>query len=178
MYSTCTFSPLENEGLISHVLEQFPQMELLDMEDYPGFTPGNPQWGNGDIRLQKTRRIFPHHMDGEGHFLALLRKKGTLEPPSYTPRPCTLKKDEKKRLEEFFTSLTLPIDWNGIEARNGFVYRVPPAFTDSLKGLKFLRHGLFLGELKKNRFEPSQSLAMALKDIPQTSKINLASEDS
>ena len=76
MYSTCTFSPVENEGLISYVLEQFPEMELLDMEDYPGFTPGNPQWGNGDTRLLKTRRIFPHHMDGEGHFLALLRKKG------------------------------------------------------------------------------------------------------
>lgn len=178
MYSTCTFSPMENEGLISYVLEQFPQMELLDMEDYPGFTPGNPQWGNGDARLAKTRRIFPHHMDGEGHFLALLRKKGTLEPASYTQIPCTLKKEERKLLEEFFMSLNLPMDWNGIEARNGFVYRLPAACTNSLKGLKFLRHGLFLGEFKKNRFEPSQSLAMALKDIPQTSKISLASEDS
>lgn len=102
MYSTCTFSPVENEGLISYVLEQFPEMELLDMEDYPGFTPGNPQWGNGDTRLLKTRRIFPHHMDGEGHFLALLRKKGTLESAPFAPMPCTLKKEERKLVEEFF----------------------------------------------------------------------------
>ena len=100
MYSTCTFSPVENEGLISYVLEQFPEMELLDMEDYPGFTPGNPQWGNGDTRLLKTRRIFPHHMDGEGHFLALLRKKGTLESALY------LKKRRKETCGRiFFLSL-------------------------------------------------------------------------
>ncbi len=178
MYSTCTFSPDENEGLISYVLEQFPEMELLDMEDYPGFTPGNPQWGNGDTRLLKARRIFPHHMDGEGHFLALLRKKGTLESAPFTQIPCTLKKEEKKLVEEFFASLSIPVDWNGIEARNGFVYRLPSASTGSLKGLKFLRYGLFLGELKKNRFEPSQSLAMALKDVPQTSKISLNPQDS
>lgn len=178
MYSTCTFSPVENEGLISYVLEQFPEMELLDMEDYPGFTPGNPQWGNGDTRLLKTRRIFPHHMDGEGHFLALLRKKGTLESAPFAPMPCTLKKEERKLVEEFFSSLYIPVDWNGIEARNGFVYRLPSASTGSLKGLKFLRHGLFLGELKKNRFEPSQSLAMALKDVPQASKISLNPQDS
>lgn len=178
MYSTCTFSPDENEGLISYVLEQFPEMELLDMEDYPGFTPGNPRWGNGDTRLLKTRRIFPHHMDGEGHFLALLKKKGTLESAPFTQIPCALKKEEKKLVEEFFASLSIPVDWNGIEARNGFVYRLPSASTGSLKGLKFLRYGLFLGELKKNRFEPSQSLAMALKDVPQTSKISLNPQDS
>lgn len=178
MYSTCTFSPDENEGLVSYVLEQFPEMELLDMEDYPGFTPGNPQWGNGDTRLLKTRRIFPHHMDGEGHFLALLKKKGTLESAPFTQIPCALKKEEKKLVEEFFASLSIPVDWNGIEARNGFVYRLPSASTGSLKGLKFLRYGLFLGELKKNRFEPSQSLAMALKDVPQASKISLNPQDS
>ena len=178
MYSTCTFSPDENEGLISYVLEQFPEMELLDMEDSPGFTPGNPRWGNGDTRLLKTRRIFPHHMDGEGHFLALLKKKGTLESAPFTQIPCALKKEEKKLVEEFFASLSIPVDWNGIEARNGFVYRLPSASTGSLKGLKFLRYGLFLGELKKNRFEPSQSLAMALKDVPQTSKISLNPQDS
>ena len=117
-------------------------------------------------------------MDGEGHFLALLRKKGTLESAPFAPMPCTLKKEERKLVEEFFSSLSIPVDWNGIEARNGFVYRLPSASTGSLKGLKFLRHGLFLGELKKNRFEPSQSLAMALKDVPQASKISLNPQDS
>ncbi len=33
----------------------------------------------------------------------------------------------------------------------------------SLKGLKVLRPGLHLGTMKKNRFEPSHALALALK---------------
>jgi len=32
-----------------------------------------------------------------------------------------------------------------------------------MRGIRFLRSGLLLGELKKNRFEPSQALAMCLK---------------
>ena len=41
------------------------------------------------------------------------------------------------------------------------VYLVP-AMTPSLRGLKVLRPGLQLGTLKKNRFEPSHALALAL----------------
>ena len=38
-----------------------------------------------------------------------------------------------------------------------------PDGLPSMKGIRFLRTGLLLGELKKNRFEPSQALAMNLK---------------
>lgn len=178
MYSTCTFSPIENEGLISYILETFSEMELLDMEDYEGFSEGNPKWGNGNPALCRTRRIFPHHMEGEGHFLALLRKKGTLSPSSVCPAANRLKKEEQKLIASFFSDLSLPFDPQGIEVRNGFVYRLPKADAGTLKGIRFLRYGLFLGELKKNRFEPSQSLAMTLKDAPSSAKIRLNPSDS
>ena len=48
-----------------------------------------------------------------------------------------------------------------MEARKDNLYYLPPADTD-FRGVTFLRNGLFLGELKKNRFEPSQPLALAL----------------
>ena len=56
------------------------------------------------------------------------------------------------------------------------VYLVPKELP-KMKGLRFMRSGLFLGECKKNRFEPSQSLAMSLqmKDFSQT--INLMHDD-
>ena len=76
LYSTCTFAPEEDEGTISWLLEKRPEMELLDMLPYDGFSAGVPAWGNGDERLKKCVRIFPHKMDGEGHFLALLTKPG------------------------------------------------------------------------------------------------------
>lgn len=80
LYSTCTFSPIENEGLISFILENFPEIELLTLDDYEGFTKGCPDWGNKDNRLKKCIRIFPHHMEGEGHFLALMKKMDVLFP--------------------------------------------------------------------------------------------------
>ena len=76
MYSTCTFAPQEDEGTVSFLLENFPEMELIEMEGYEGFSKGNPVWGNGDPEIEKTVRIWPHKMNGEGHYLALFRKKG------------------------------------------------------------------------------------------------------
>lgn len=45
----------------------------------------------------------------------------------------------------------------------------------SLKGLKVLRPGLHLGELRKNRFEPSHALALALQPSQAVHKWNLDS---
>ena len=67
MYSTCTFAPQEDEGTVSFLLENFPEMELIEMEGYEGFSKGNPVWGNGDPEIEKTVRIWPHKMNGEGH---------------------------------------------------------------------------------------------------------------
>ena len=49
-----------------------------------------------------------------------------------------------------------------IEVRNGQAYFVPeqPPLAGSLP---FLRNGLYLGEIRRGRFEPAQSFAMALK---------------
>ena len=72
VYSTCTFAPVENEGSISWILEQCPEMELIPIEGYEGFSEGNPAWGDGREELRRCVRIWPHKMKGEGHFLALL----------------------------------------------------------------------------------------------------------
>ena len=72
LYSTCTFAPVENEGSISWILNECPEMELLPIEGYEGFSEGNPAWGDGREELRRCVRIWPHKMKGEGHFLALL----------------------------------------------------------------------------------------------------------
>ena len=75
LYSTCTFDPLENEGSISWLLEQFPEFEIMDIRPYEGFSEGRPEYASiRQEEFRKTVRIFPHHMKGEGHYLALLRK--------------------------------------------------------------------------------------------------------
>ncbi|MCD8018473.1 MAG: RsmB/NOP family class I SAM-dependent RNA methyltransferase [Clostridiales bacterium] len=74
-YSTCTFSPAENERTITHLLRERPEMEVVPMEDYEGFSEGLTSFDGEafDESCRLCRRIWPHKMDGEGHFMALLR---------------------------------------------------------------------------------------------------------
>ena len=76
-------------------------------------------------------------------------------------------KNTRKWLEEFFSEIGLKtiggqeFDWNRVEVRKDKVYYQLP-FPLDLRGISFLRNGLYLGDLKKNRFEPSQPLALTL----------------
>lgn len=185
LYSTCTFAPGEDEGAVSFLLEEYPEMELLDIPGYEGFSPGVPSWGNNDSRLEKCVRIFPHKMNGEGHFLALLQKPGpftrTDEPAKQISRS-KQDKDALKFIEAFFAEIGLkslggrPIDWNRVEIRADKAYYLPPT-AHTFRGLTFLRNGLYLGDLKKNRFEPSQPLALAIGKDEAEALISLAVSD-
>lgn len=101
-------------------------------------------------------------MAGEGHFLALLKKEGASEPPVRNPfREGKVSKNDRKILEEFFCEVS-GITIDQIEIRKGQVY-YRSGLPGEQKGLTFLRNGLYLGELKKDRFEPGQAFAVALK---------------
>lgn len=181
LYSTCTFAPEEDEGCISFLLENRPEMELLPVHGYEGFSPGVPAWGNGDERLVNCVRIFPHRMNGEGHFLALLRKPGDTLTDAQPPLPKP-DKNTRKWLEAFFLEIGLktlggvPFDWSRVETRGDKVYYLPPV-NSGFRGLTFLRNGLYLGDLKKNRFEPGQPLAMALYKNDAEAVISLPVSD-
>ena len=45
LYSTCTFSPEENEQSIEYLLSLDDTLELVEVPKYPGFCNGNPAWG-------------------------------------------------------------------------------------------------------------------------------------
>lgn len=177
LYSTCTFAPVENEGSISWILEQCPEMELIPIEGYEGFSEGNPAWGDGREELRRCVRIWPHKMKGEGHFLALLKKsEDALETRIRLEPPTRMDKKNKKVLEEFFKDCQWKPDWERVQIKGEKVYLVPE-LPAKLNGIHFLRNGLYLGDLKKNRFEPSQQLAMTLKASDYVGSVSLSSED-
>lgn len=164
LYSTCTFSPEENEQTIEYLLNEYPQFEVCEIEGYGGFAEGMPETVlSKDERLRKTVRIFPHRMKGEGHFLALLRK-GSAEAvkPVRHQEAGGKRKSLPAELEEFLADVDRPMDPARIDIRGDKVYYMPEG-VPPLKGIRFLRTGLLLGELKKKRFEPSQAFAMNLK---------------
>ena len=180
LYSTCTFAPEEDEGTISYLLEQRENMELLELPAYEGFSPGVPEWGNGNENLRKCVRIFPHKMNGEGHFLALMKKQGQ---PDMVQQPSSVRPDANTRKWLFLEEIGLQtlggkaFDWNRVETRGDKVYYLPPVNT-GFRGLTFLRNGLYLGDLKKNRFEPSQPFALALYKNDVKAVISLPVADS
>lgn len=177
LYSTCTFSPQENEGSISWLLQEYPQMELLSIEPYDGFSSGNPAWGDGNPELSKCVRIWPHKMDGEGHFAALLQKKeGIPAKDIRMSAPNRLDKKSRQILEMFFAQCQWKPQWDRIEIRAEKVYQVPQ-LPEKLAGIHFLRNGLYLGDLKKDRFEPSQQLAMVLGKDSYAGVLSLKPED-
>ena len=181
LYSTCTFAPEEDEEVISFLLENRPDMELLKLPAYEGFTPGVPAWGNGDPRLSHSIHLFPHKMQGEGHFLALFIKKGNLDliGQHSIAKPNA---ETRKWVELFLKEIGLKtlggqtFDWNRVETRKDKVYYLPPISGD-FRGLTFLRNGLYLGDLKKNRFEPSQPFALALRKDDAEAVISLSVAD-
>ncbi|WP_026836014.1 RsmF rRNA methyltransferase first C-terminal domain-containing protein [Eubacterium xylanophilum] len=193
LYSTCTFSPIENEGTVEYALSLDDSLELIDIEGYEGFRKGNPELINSsDKSIEKCVRIFPHNVDGEGHFLALFHKRTTAEmagSEAMTIENVSSKKSKKKNdilgplkgedrelVGTFLKNIKSEFEGYHLQNKNGMVYLMPDEFTKSIK-LRFLRSGLFLGEIKKKRFEPSQSLAVALKSSEYAHLLDLASTD-
>lgn len=171
-YSTCTFSPLENEKTITHLLKERPDMEVIPMEDYEGFAEGLTSYRGEvfDESCKLCRRICPHKMSGEGHFMALLHKKSgtqqqvqqTVSQSSIWWEKCKgLNKEQKAAAEDFFSHVNIAYDGKRIDVRGDNLYYLPAPKYDG-RGLHFLRNGLFMGEFKKKRFEPSQPFALAL----------------
>ncbi len=77
VYSTCTYAPEENEAVVDRVLRDAP----VSIEDVPlefPHAPGLTRWAGErfDREVAKTWRVYPHHMDSGGLYMALLRRHG------------------------------------------------------------------------------------------------------
>jgi len=162
--------------MIEHLIETYPEFEILDMSPYDGFCPGMPELTkSGKEDFAKTVRIFPHRMQGEGHFLALLQKGKENQVTQLKAAKKGIKKLPED-LAEFLKDISWEIDVLRLDIHGERVYYMPDDIPD-VKGIRFLRTGLLLGELKKNRFEPSQALAMCLKKDEYKKTIDLSVDD-
>ena len=174
LYSTCTFSKLENEGSIDGFLAEHPEFTLEEIPRQEGFCSGMPELVRSRFPLEKCVRLFPHKIDGEGHFLALLKKAGEKIPGA--PEPAGRPGRIPAELEAFLQDVSMPMELSRIVVKDTKVFLMPEG-VGRCPGLRFLRSGLYLGELLKKRFEPSQAFAMALKKEEYASVIDLSAAD-
>lgn len=178
LYSTCTFSTIEDEENIKWILDTYPDMELISMKDYSGFSHGIAVTSDTE---RYCRRIWPHKMKGEGHFLTLLHKKAATIGNSISHTKNSRKTITFNNLPEEVRSFLSDITWvwseNYFYELNQQWYMLPQKQIPEVKKTRFLRTGLYLGEAKKKRFEPSQALAMALGQGDYPNYISFSSQD-
>ena len=162
VYSTCTFSPEENEGVISAFIASHPEFSI-EKPDAPWFAPGRPDWVDSPAaNLEYTCRLFPHRLRGEGHFAAVLRKESAGSTEEGLPEQKCL--PMPKEVSSFLCDNHIAL--SGSVLAFGENYFLPPAELPELKGLKVLRAGLELGEVRKGRFIPAHALSHWLKEFP------------
>ena len=162
VYSTCTFAPEENELAIRAFLETHPEF-TPETVDAPWFAAGE----NGSFRM------WPHKLLGEGHFAAVLRKmEGSEEEIKQTA-------GEKlpKAWEEFAKQMEIALPEGKTIAFGQSLYWAPEELPD-IRGIRVLRPGLELGEMKKDRFEPAHALALWLKNAANTKDISADSKET
>lgn len=142
---------------IAAFLEAHPEFEPVKVEA-PWFIPGP----NG------TFRMWPHKIKGEGHFGAVLKKvsgeetKVSLEPAQRIPEEWTAFARDN--------ALCLP---EGKAVLFGQNLYWAPAQLPSIRGVRVLRPGLELGEVKKGRFQPAHALALWLKEAKNVEALTL-----
>ena len=139
VYSTCTFSREENEGVIEDFLSK-----------------------HGDFSVELMERLYPHTSCGEGHFVCRLRREGV---PARESREGIEELRDKKLLSLVGSFVN---DTLNNELPDGIVFRswdtlrlVPRDMPAAVMKLRPYSAGAELIELKKNRYEPKHGFFMA-----------------
>lgn len=153
-YSTCTLNREENENVVAWLLSEYP-----DLETVPFSMPVN---GGRTLEAPEgMAHLYPHQLRGEGHFAALLRKKGNEPSDLFAPAAARLAAPQKPLLAAY-EAFAKP--FSGLPRANAqfgdFLLSAPD--LPPLKGIKVLRAGIQIGALKGKVFAPDHALAMAL----------------
>ncbi len=208
VYSTCTFSPLEDEGAVRWFLCEHPDMRICPVERQEGFCEGRPDWTDGGGEdLRHCVRVFPHRARGEGHFAVLLRKAENGPAGESVPvGKCALTQGEEGRsvgrkarrrkagrdaaqkgkgrqgsssgdLPSFLCHVRgLSLESGVLSRRGGSCSLLTPEM-EAVTGLRTICSGLILGKQRKERFEPSVQLALALRPEDHPQVIDLPARD-
>jgi NOL1/NOP2/sun family putative RNA methylase len=195
LYSTCTFSPEEDELMIEEFMNKHEDgYELLEIPKVGGIEGGRTQWSNNKYDFSKAARLWPHKLNGEGHFAALLKKKdkncehqhvsgfesikevGKLEK-SYAINDINDFRKFNLELANFIENNISIDSFKGYAFQKGNnIYHLPEKCPD-LSGLKVAKSGWYLGEMGLKGFIPSHSFAISLCSNEIKNKINFISDD-
>lgn len=140
LYSTCTYSFKEDEDQVKEFLNYHKDMKLIPLKDID----------NNSSILKGTLKLSPL-TNTEGQFICLMIKDNTgeINTPKY-------KKTVKNKIVENFIKDNLNINEYYLYSKDDHYYLSFIPLLDIENNV--LSYGIYLGDLKKDRFEPSHSL--------------------
>ena len=148
LYSTCSFSIQENEEVIIEFLNKHQDMELIPIELNKLY--------NDTITIKGGLRIYPYKFNGEGQTIFIMQKNST---EAFKPSRELKSTRSSRELLAFLDDINFNYKKeNIILFKNHFYYA--DFYKIDLDKIKVNRYGLDLGEMEKDRFTPSHSLAM------------------
>ncbi|MBO5954530.1 MAG: RNA methyltransferase [Clostridia bacterium] len=150
VYSTCTYSLLENEGVVKEFLKSH-NYELVSIDcDLPR-----------GIEMQEAVRLYPHKVKGEGQFVAVLRK---LEENTNSCSTGVKLSNSKFTMDFCETHLNFDADTlTQVVEYNNYSYYTPKKELVK-KRVNYVSIGVKLGKVEKNRFEPHHNIFSAFGD--------------
>ncbi|MBR2971417.1 MAG: hypothetical protein IKC61_00635 [Clostridia bacterium] len=180
LYSTCTYSPEENEENVEDFLIANPDFHLVKVKDaiIKNTCPGLNRFAERIDNIEYARRFYPHVSDGEGQFLALMQRD---ENSDIKQR--ILYKDEAKQLSKQESTVVLQFFKEALEsAPQGRVVKVGENIVlvghkcPIPKGSVFMS-GVMLGEIKGTTLVPHHQFFSAYGELFKN-KIYLGRDDS
>lgn len=160
VYSTCTLNLEENEHTVARLMHDVPELRTAAF---------SLPIGDGRVAeaVEGMLHLYPHQLQGEGHFVALLEKADAAHDADALFRPASERLTApQKPLQAAYDAFL-----EGFGLAGGSLPRANAQLGDtllcaprlpSLKGVKVLRAGIQLGTLKGKVFAPDHALAMAL----------------
>jgi 16S rRNA C967 or C1407 C5-methylase (RsmB/RsmF family)/NOL1/NOP2/fmu family ribosome biogenesis protein len=177
IYSTCSYSPDEDEAIADWLTDEFNMINLPLLLDsdwgiVPSLSPKNKAQGY---------RFYPDKLKGEGFFLSCFKKcEGTdqqIKPPRKTMLQKLSKEENNIVLPWIDNDLSLSIWKTG-----DLIFAMPSALTDALlvvAGNLYIRKaGVAIGKVAGKDLVPDHSLALSTVISNKTVGISLKLQDA
>ncbi|QGP54388.1 Ribosomal RNA small subunit methyltransferase F [Piscirickettsia salmonis] len=95
LYSTCTYAPEENEAVLNAILQEFNQDHHSHLRILPihipflKTTPALTHWQGQEYHpeISNAVRIWPHHNNTGGFFIALIQKQDQMQTQTHLKSP-------------------------------------------------------------------------------------------
>ena len=178
VYSTCTWSIEENEEVVSTLLRELPNLEIIPVKESLRVATSDGIPYCGDERLRMTRRCYPHITEGEGQYVALLEKRrndNVMTTIHYKDSIKPLSKEEEKAVREFFSSALISPPKARLGKHGDNIILIP--HDCPIPPRSVFMGGVLVGEVRRGILYPSHHLFSAYGDLFKL-KVDLSDGDN